>query len=717
MLKLLQGIGVGILCAVLVGTVFLLGWFEVIELWTLDRRLNLVPRVEELQTDTLIVAIDQDSIEDVYERQGIRWPWPREFYGKMVDYLASSGARAVIFDIFFSEPDIERDEISAADSDAALVEATAHGGRVYHAVMLQDAGLKPPPDEVAALMDRIRAIDLTLSPGCTPHSFGTGALPSPELTESSRMVGFVNVLRERDNVFRRIPMLALLEDVPLPSLSLAAAWDLQGRPRINAEPRALHLGNTRVPVDAAGRAYLWWRRPPQDEMSIFPYLPAVGVLHSAIQSEMGHPPQIPPETFKDKIVFFASTAPGLHDIRSTPLAKLTPGVEIHATALSNLLRGEFISRLPKSLVLSLLTVLCIALGASSRGIRHAGPGTITAIVIVGIVALAGYWLLAARRIFLDIVPLSAGALATFLTATYVNYLDERKHSTLVRNIFEHYLDRSVVKTLISNPERVRLGGERRHCTVIFSDVANFTSTSEQMAAEQVVQFMNLYLDAMTDIIIEEGGFVDKFVGDEIVAIFGAPNELPDHPIRACRAVVRMRAKISQLQTQFQQLGCPAEVFARTGICTGDLIVGNMGSEDRMNYTAMGDMMNLCSRLESANKSYGTRILVNGATAETATEFFFREIDLVRVKGKEQAVRIYSLMDETSAITSASRADAGTFADALKLYREGDWQAAATIFEQLSAAGDAPAGVLLARCRGLAANPPESWDGVFVMEVK
>lgn len=744
--KVVQGIGVGLACAVLTGMAFTLGWFEDIELWTLDRRFSVLPRPSPggIPTNTVIVAVDQRSIEDVYRRNGFRWPWPRAFYGKMIDYLAEAGAKAVVFDMFFTEPDLDRDEISGAESDAALVDATAAAGCVYHAFMLQREGLAPPEDELVALLQRTGRLAPDPAPGMELPVFGSAALPSAALLRRTRMTGYVNVLPERDNIFRRIPLAAILRlpaapatpqvpfrpdgtgenhpsgprEVVLPGLALAVAWSLEGEPEVALDRKSLHLGRTVVPVDKAARAYLWWYRPPHGTAHTFPRIPAVRVLHSAVQYESGRTPQIGPEAFRDKIVFFASTAPGLHDTRATPLSRVTPGVDIQATALSNLLRGQFVSRLPRWAVLLLLAGFCCVLGAAARGVRHVGPGTVVAVLIVAAVVLAGWWLLAACRLFLDVVPLSAGTLATFLAITYVNYLAERRHAQLVRHIFEHYLDRSVVSSLISNPDRVRLGGERRECSVLFTDVADFTGTAESMQPEQVVQFMNRYLDAMTDIIIEEGGFVDKFVGDEIVAIFGAPYDLPDHAQRACRSVVRMRAKMEELQPSFRAVGCRHTVFARSGIATGELVVGNMGSEARMNYTAMGDVMNLGARLESANKIYRTRILVSDRTAaRTAGAFVFREIDRVRVKGKEKPERIHELVRDAGSATSPVDAVIPAFAEALRLYRDARWEEAAGAFEELVRAGDGPSRTLLERCRLFASEAPPEWDGVFVMDVK
>jgi adenylate cyclase len=221
---------------------------------------------------------------------------------------------------------------------------------------------------------------------------------------------------------------------------------------------------------------------------------------------------------------------------------------------------------------------------------------------------------------------------------------------------------------------------------------------------------------MTDIIIDEGGFVDKFIGDEIIAIFGAPNILPDHASRACRSILKMNEKVAELQPQFREAGCTTEIFARTGICTGDVVIGNMGSDTRMNYTAMGNTMNLGSRIEGINKIYGTRTLTNQATV-TQSGMLFREIDLVQVKGKQHGERIFELAG-SPASPSMPLENIKAFENALCLYRQRRWDSAAAEFSKLAELGDAPAATFMQRCQQYAQTPPPpDWDTCFIMPSK
>jgi adenylate cyclase len=643
-----KGVLIGVAAALVVGLLTHAGLLETIELKTLDLRFRSLPPTPtaERPDDIVIVEIDQNSIEQVYTRINYRWPWPRLFYGTMIDFISAAGAKAIVFDVLFSEPDIERD-ISGAESDAALADATARSGRVIHTYVLKQKGLPPPADEEAALLAVSRDTAISL-PSDTPGLvYQSAALPSAELTAASRMVGFANVDPDPDNIIRRIPLVARYGESTLMNAALAAAWELQQRPTLSLQPHAVHLGATVIPTLPDRSCYVWWYRMPDRHDSPFLAVPAYRVLKAQTEVASGIEPSLPADTFKDKVVCFGSTATALFDSKATPLSHAVPGVQVQATALANLLRGDAVRRMSRATTLWLLALLCLATGLVTHGTRHTLSGVGMTLTLLLILAIGSRSLLAGRHLFVELVPLASGVGLTFVAATLINTITERRHSKLVRHIFEHYLDRCVVRTLINNPDRVKLGGERRTATVLFSDVADFTNTSEKLEPEQLVAFMNLYLNAMTGIIIEEGGFVDKFVGDEIVAIFGAPSDLPDHAARACRAIVRMLAKAEELQPQFRALGCANDIFFRAGLSTGELVVGNMGSEKRMNYTAMGDVMNLGARLETANKEHDTRVLVSaGTVAAAGSSFTFRPIGEIRVKGKDEAVAVSELVGMT-----------------------------------------------------------------------
>lgn len=723
-----KGILIGAVTAILIALLTQSGLLETLELKTLDLRFRSLPPTPaaELPGDIVIVEIDQNSIEQVYTHINYRWPWPRLFYGTMIDFVAGAGAKTIVFDIFFSEPDIERD-ICGAESDAALAAATARSGRVIHACVLKQSGLPPPPDEEAALLQSERSVleaplnekNRTYKSSTSAKTYTSAALPAAALTQASRAVGFANATLDEDNVIRRVPLLRSYREATLMNTALAAAREVGGRSDVVLTPDALCLGDRCIPTLPDRTAYLWWYRAADPAAAPFQTIPAYAVLKARTEAAAGMDPSLSPATFKDKIVYFGSTATGLFDSKATPLSNAVPGVRVQATALANLLRGDSVRRIDRATTLGLLGLLCLVTGLATHGTRHTMSGLGITLALLVALTLGSRMLLAGPHLFVELVPPAAGVGLTFVAATLINYITERRHSKLVRSIFEHYLDRGVVRTLINDPDQVALGGERRTATVLFSDVANFTNTSENLAPEQLVAVMNLYLNAMTAIIIEEGGFVDKFVGDEIVAIFGAPNDLPDHAARACNAVVRMQAQAARLQPQFKALGCTNEIFFRAGLSTGALVVGNMGSEQRMNYTAMGDVMNLGARLETANKEYDTRVLVSDATAAAAgTDYAFRPLDRVRVKGKDEAVPVRELMGRTDAVDAAVQARCDRFAEGYRLYGEQKWDAAAAAFHEAAARGDVTATIFIDRCKAFRDNPPQGeWDGTFTLASK
>ncbi len=722
--KWFQSLVIGIICACIVSLATFFGILEVPELKSLDQRFRCMPQWEDNKSPAGIslIVLDQASLQYIYKSLDQRWPWPREFYAKVLGFLKYAGARAVIFDMYFSEPDIDRADILGADSDAALAAATRYVPNVFHSYVLQQEGPPPEADELEAIIAE-SAFPGSVAPGCSQKlvQFSTGALPEAKLAEAATGVGYATVAKEQDNICRQIQLVASFSNTTVMSQSLSAGYNLLGKPDMHLKTKRLSIDAQpprTINTDDDASAYLWWYRPAGDLDSPFPKHSFFNILRAGVRLENDLDPEMELSDFKDRIVYIGSTAPGLFDVWATPLSGAVPGVEIQATALANLLRDDFVTRV-RPLVTHIWVILLslIVAFAASRGRRHS-INMLIPLLLLAISIGSAFVLLAKFHLFVDMVPPALAILLTFGTSTITNYLKERRHSKMVRGIFEHYLDRSVVNNLIANPEQVRLGGEKRECTVLFTDVANFTHTSEQLGPAQVVNFMNIYLNAMTDIIIEEGGFVDKFIGDEIIAIFGAPNILPDHATRACRAVLRMREKVKELQPEFEAAGCNTEIFARTGMCTGEVIIGNMGSESRMNYTAMGNTMNLGSRIQGINKVYGTRIMVSESTAQAAgDELLFREIDLVQVKGKEQGERVFELLgDHDHADRSPSACE--SYHKALNLFRTRQWEEAKTIFATLAQEGDHAAATFIDRCDAYAeAPPPADWDGIYVMETK
>jgi adenylate cyclase len=306
------------------------------------------------------------------------------------------------------------------------------------------------------------------------------------------------------------------------------------------------------------------------------------------------------------------------------------------------------------------------------------------------------------------------ALTYLLAEGYRNLVIE-KRSRFVQRAFSTYVAPSLVQVIMKDPKRLELGGEKRTITVLFSDIRGFTTLSEKLNPEQLVTLLNRYLGPMSDIVLEEQGTLDKYIGDAIMAEYNAPVDVPDHAARACRTALRMLDTLAKLNEGFERdFGMRLDIGI--GLNTGEAVVGNMGTTLRFDYTAIGDTVNLSSRLEGQNKTYGTHIIVTEDTRHAAGgEFLFRPLDSIRVKGKHQPVQIFELMNFTERASAGEQERARQFAQALELYRVGRFNEAAASFESLSQANqqDAPAALYLRRCREYVAAPPEQWDGVYV----
>jgi adenylate cyclase len=287
-------------------------------------------------------------------------------------------------------------------------------------------------------------------------------------------------------------------------------------------------------------------------------------------------------------------------------------------------------------------------------------------------------------------------------------------------MFSHYMSETLIHDLLKHPEKLRLGGERRNLTVFFSDLAGFTSLSEQLTPEEVVTLLNRYLTAMTDIILAGGGLIDKYEGDAIMALWGAPLPQEDHAARACLAAIENQRRLADLRREFEASGLPP-VYSRIGINTGEMIIGNMGSSQRFDFTVIGDSVNLASRLEGANKTYGTRVIISEDTyRQAAARVEARELDLLRVKGKEVPVRIYELLAPKGELDGRMGEVRDLFTEGLARYRRQEWAEAIRAFQQALelVPEDGPSKVFIERCRRfMEAPPPPSWDGVYRLTSK
>lgn len=654
--RLLLGTAVGLGVAALTLALQITPPFRMLEARSHDLRVRALADPQEAHPDLLLVTIDDRSLA-IYEEEFGRWPWPREAHAYVLELLAAAGARLVVFDIGFFEPHLD-----GADSDRLFAEVLDETGLAILPVVFDrrdeeeaarlDALLAR--DESRALLERhalgpAPSADAARTPGAssiTDDSFGGALVPLPLFGRGAVGLGAINFNPDPvDGVARRERLLYAHRGALYPSLALAAARALEperfgGSPELTSSE--IRFSGGAIPV-SRGRLPVRWRGPFLKEgRHTYPVLPAYQLLNSYEQISRGLEPDVPLESLADKVVLVGFTGQGLFEARATPLASHDPGVMLHATALDNLLAGDFLRRVVPGVDAALTAgvVLLVAMGASALASTIAGI-LLLLTAMAGTVAgsflayQAGYWTDLATPLF--------GAGLAFAAAMVGNYVTEGRDRRRIRDMFGRYVSPDYVRTLEQDPESLRLGGERVSLTIMFSDIRGFTALSERLPADEVVSILNRYLDRMAEIVFRHGGTLDKFMGDGLMAFWGAPIPQSDHARRAVAAGLEMLEAVEELNREFAHRGDDVHLDIGVGIHTGEAVVGNVGSLTRkLDYTAVGDNVNLASRLESLNKERGTRILLSQTTRKALGEDVDCEaLGEVTVKGKKRPVRIFT----------------------------------------------------------------------------
>ena len=418
----------------------------------------------------------------------------------------------------------------------------------------------------------------------------------------------------------------------------------------------------------------------------------------------------------------------LRDLRVTPVSKVHLGAEVQATMLDNLLQGDAVRRVGALTDAAIAFFLCVAMAvavvAAWTTVRRAGLALLSTTAIT-IAALTGYWFLAgwlldARSVWIAVATPGLGGVLSTFAVLLVTSASERRNRRFVQEALGRYTSEALVKELIEHPEHLSLEwGEKREMSVYFSDIAGFTTISEGLEPEQLVALLNDYLTNMTDLVLQHGGVIDKYIGDAVMAFWGAPIPMKGHARAAVRCAIAMRERCAELRPKWKQL-YGVDLHARAGLASGFAVVGNMGSKHKYNYTVMGDMVNLASRLEGANKPYGTYLMVSETCwAEVADVMVGRELDFLAVKGKEKPVRVFEVIGERGGVAADVIARMDAFGAALKRYRDRDFAGARTAFEAIVAGGtDGPAQAYVERCSYFLEHPPgDDWDGVWYLKEK
>jgi len=627
-------------------------------LWEV-RGFDLLSRLDNTRTDDAkitIVGIDESSFGEL-RRQ---WPWPRGFHAQLVNSLKRAGAAVIAFDVVFSEA-------SDPGEDEKFARAIRDAGNVVLASDFEVAETEYATQEI-----QVEPLLLFRQAGANK--------------------GLAAVTLDGDLVLRQVS--------PHPE----AFWRAVLRKHRRAELRA-----------AADSAV--------DERTYIRYLGPEHTFRYVSYYQALDPEQfLPPGSLKDRIVLIgkdvkATPEPGAAqpDAFATPFTAssglLMPGVEAHANMIRSMVAGDAVHEISRRIGLLLFLALVAAAGllmASWRPIRGALLGTALAALVV----FAGGLLFYRWNSWIPVLAPLSGIGLIYVAHGGVAFVEEQARRRQVKRAFEYYVSPQVVNEMIAHPERLVLGGERRELTILFGDIAGFTSLSESLKPEEIARLLNHHLTRMTRIVLRHGGTLDKFIGDAIMAFWNAPLDDPEHALHACQAALEMTAALSEPFDAKTETGIPQiRLRMRMGINSGPVVVGNMGSADRFDYSAIGDSVNLASRLEGVNKLYGTLTLISGTTAQALKgRLPLRRIDKVRVKGKNLPVEVFTLQ--------ANPAIAGLNEEAVDAYRRKDWDRAVECWEALRAIvpEDPVARIYLDRIAAFRTTPPEdNWDGSVALD--
>ncbi len=720
-----------------------ISFLDLVELETIDLRFQSRGKVRP-GPEVVLAVVDEKSIA----REG-KWVWSRSKFVNLLDRLSAAGAKVVAFDIGFLEPDnrqliqtVEKIETGIrqlrdtskdienflkdvrieSDNDLQLAKSMERSsakvvlGYFFHTDRESAAHFNK--EELDKNSQNLRGAEYKLIRYTSRAAKKVQLIEAfaPEaniavISQATQYAGTFSMKPDPDGVIRRMPSVFKFRDylyAPLSLMAISAYLDTPIALDISTYGiDSVRLGKLLIPTDEYGNVFINYRGGPKT----FPHLSVTDILQG----------KVPESALKDKIVLVGVTATGIYDLRVTPFASVYPGIEIHANVIDTVLRQDFLNQPEWGQFFDVLAMVVagIFLGLVLPRVGVALGAVATAVVFLGHILMCYYFFVGQGWILNIVYPLSVIVLV-YVSMTAYKYLVEAKQKRFIRGAFSTYLAPSVVKQLIDAPEKLGLGGEQRVITAFFSDVQGFTSISEKLTPHELVELLNEFLTEMTEIILRYEGTVDKFEGDAIIAFFGAPLDIPNHPEVACRACIDMQKRLGELREVWRSQQRP-ELKMRIGLCTGPAVVGNMGSRNRMDYTMMGDTVNTAARLEGVNKVYGIYTLISDTTYRALNgNLVTRELDSINVVGKKEPVIIYELVAYPEDLEANKKESMRLYAEGLEAYRNRDWDGAIASFEKALSVipDDGPSTTLLTRCREFKTSPPPpDWNGSYTMTSK
>jgi adenylate cyclase len=766
---------------------------DLIELKTFDLRFKW--RGVKTSSPAIVTAvIDEESLD----KEGM-WPWPRSKIADLIKKISDDGAKIIAFDIFFTEPDknsnlgflntldeeieslkiqsqglqefIEENKIKA-DNDLALANAIKESkAKIILSYFFYESkaalGYDINQEEIDSRIARIKGSvypliryeekNVDYDPSVFTKGYYAPDVNLEMFSQAAAGAGYINEDPEDDGIVRNSPLTIRFGEDMFTSFAVQCAWQYLDNPNLILRIaeygiEGINMGDTFIPTDESGQLLINYLGPP----GTFPRYSITKILND----------QFPKGAFKDKLVIVGSIATGAHDLRNTPFHAQHPGMEVHATVVDNILQNDFISKPQWAIIYDILAIILLG---TLIGIIIPRSGAITGLCVTAgliVVQVVGSrWLFSQYGLWVNMVYPLLTIVLTYISLTAYHYLVEERSRRFLHSTFSSYLSPELIQEMVSNKTMPELGGEARMLSAYFTDIQGFSVFSEKLTAHQLVELLNEYLSAMTDIIIRERGTLDKYEGDAIIAFFGAPMHIPDHALRACRVAVTMQSTLLNLREKWKTEKLPPgaaernmkntppeewtpgdkwpgvvhQMMMRIGINSGEIVVGNMGSSMRMNYTIMGDSVNLAARLEAGAKQFGIYTAVSeytlnveyinekGEKERVMDQVEARFIDNITVVGKSEPVRIYELCAMKGGLTTQEKRLFDIFDRGILHYRRMQWDEAIKYFresykiERIPEAATNPSEVYLKRCMAYKVNPPvapgQKWDGVFRMTKK
>jgi len=763
MSDLLKRVGIGAVIGLVIG--LLVGWGTQIdgfflksmldgyEFLSFDARMKgKVSGVEESSIeDVVIIDIEQNSVETL----GRFREWPYAYHGQLIDVVSTGNPKAILFDIIFDpENPYNFDLVNALISETPpgdeslsqaadqflishdptrFVSSTLQSGKVYHAMVFEQEdssifayamdtepeGYNPAEHIIHLPIEQARRLP-------TGDRIGNTFV---ELLSASKGVGSPNFPPDPDGIIRRSPT-AIYFIGPqhvYPSLTMAAAMDILDIPQngfdYDFDKHLLRLRNRagevvrEIPIDDHGRMFVNY----YGYFKTFYYLPYVYCWD---------PEMLPPEYFEDKIALVGTSMPGLMDLRNTPVQETFAGVEIHANVIHSIIKNEFVKPTESRANFLVILLSSVLLGAVVGLPKH--PLKSIPIPLLAVIAwvIFSYSQFLGKLIMWEIIRPSISLGMTYLGIFLYNFLVAEKDKRFLKHTFGTYLSPELIDEMYDAKQEPKLGGDTGYHTAFFSDIQSFSSFSEVLQPEKMVSLMNEYLTEMTEILLARHGTLDKYIGDAIVAFYGAPMPVEDHEYQACTTALEMEEKLKDLRMKWSHEDEWPELVHnmrhRVGLSSGDIVTGNMGSNMRMNYTMMGDTVNLASRLEASAKQYGVYIQVAESTYQSVKdEFEWRFLDNVRVKGKKHPVKVYELLARKNELDEVHSKMVPVFNEGFELYNNQKWKHALKVFQAAEEMEETfpgrptnPSMVYIERCKYFKKHSPgKDWDGVWTLTAK